>query len=101
MELYFYIHAEFCDVFYFQVPQPHISPIVNLNDPENLFGLTERVVAVESLVFLAEQLESLRPYLEHLVRHEPRKHFIQQFYLQVGRLKALYDREVKLNGCNL
>lgn len=66
-----------------KIPQPHISPIVNLNDPESLFGLSERVVAVESLVFLAEQLDSLRPYLEYLVRHEPRKHFVQQFYLQV------------------
>ncbi|KAK3932845.1 Syndetin [Frankliniella fusca] len=66
-----------------KVPQPHISPIVNLNNPENLFGLSERVVAVESLVFLAEQLDSLRPYLEHLVRHEPRKHLVQQFYLQM------------------
>ncbi|XP_034238333.1 syndetin isoform X2 [Thrips palmi] len=66
-----------------KVPQPHISPIVNINDPESLFGLSERVVAVESLVFLADQLDSIRPYLEHLVRHEPRKHYIQQFYLQM------------------
>lgn len=80
-----------------KVPQPHISPIVNLNDPENLFGLQERVVAVESLVFLAEQLESLRPYMEHLVRQEPRKHYVQQFYLQM--VSVALDLRLPVYAC--
>ncbi len=32
-----------------RVPAPHLSPIVNLARPESLFGLNERIVAMESL----------------------------------------------------
>ena len=32
-----------------RVRAPHLSPIVNLNRPEGLFGLNERIVAMESL----------------------------------------------------
>ena len=40
-----------------------LSPGVQLQDPEQLAGLQERIVAVESGVFLACQLSSLLPYL--------------------------------------
>ena len=31
------------------IPHPHISPAVNLQQPNTLYGLVERVVATESL----------------------------------------------------
>lgn len=36
---------------YDKVRQPQLSSIVNLSQPEKLHGLTERIVAVESLIF--------------------------------------------------
>lgn len=63
-----------------KVPEPRISPIVDLTQQEMLHGLAERVVAVESLVFLAKQLEFLHSYLEHL---QGGSSFLQQFFSQV------------------
>jgi hypothetical protein len=53
---------------------------VDLTQQETLHGLAERVVAVESLVFLAKQLEFLHSYLEHL---QGDSSFLQQFFSQV------------------
>ncbi|RZF38465.1 hypothetical protein LSTR_LSTR011955 [Laodelphax striatellus] len=60
------------------VPAANISPDVDLTNSEQLFGLQERVVAVESLVFLAEQFKYLRPYLEQLLSAS--KHILTTFY---------------------
>ncbi|CAK9828590.1 Vps50 [Anthophora retusa] len=65
-----------------KVRQPQLSSIVNLSQPENLHGLTERIVAVESLIFLGRQYESLKPYLEHLIGPSPQRGFLHQFYMQ-------------------
>lgn len=65
-----------------KVRQPQLSSIVNLSQPEKLHGLTERIVAVESLVFLGRQYESLKPYLEHLIGASPQRGFLHQFYMQ-------------------
>ncbi|XP_063219060.1 syndetin [Bacillus rossius redtenbacheri] len=46
---------------------PRVSIGVDLTQPETLYGLPKRVVAVESLIFLAKQFEFLHSYLEHLV----------------------------------
>ncbi|XP_069681255.1 syndetin isoform X2 [Periplaneta americana] len=62
-----------------KVPQPHISSVVDLGQQESLHGLAERVVAVESLVFLAKQLEFLQSYLEHL---QGGSSYLQQFFSQ-------------------
>lgn len=62
------------------MPEPHISPVVDLTQQETLHGLAERVVAVESLVFLAKQLEFLHGYLEHL---QGGSSFLQNFFSQV------------------
>lgn len=59
-----------------------ISPMVDLKTPEKLHGLAERIVAVESLVFLSRQYEFLQEYLEHLVS-QPNKVVLQQFFSQV------------------
>lgn len=65
-----------------RVRQPQLSSIVNLSAPEKLHGLTERVVAVESLIFLGQQYEDLKPYLEHLIASSPQRGFLHQFYMQ-------------------
>ncbi|XP_041367289.1 syndetin-like [Gigantopelta aegis] len=64
-----------------RVPPATMSPIVDLHSPNRLFGLAERVVATESLVYLAEQLEFLQPFLESMIP-PTKKAFLQQFYSQ-------------------
>ncbi|XP_076633373.1 vacuolar protein sorting 50 [Colletes latitarsis] len=65
-----------------KVQQPQLSSIVNLSQPERLHGLIERIVAVESLIFLGQQYEGLKPYLEHLIATSPQRGFLHQFYMQ-------------------
>lgn len=65
-----------------KILKPHLSPIVNLFQPESLHGLAERIVAVESLIFLSKQMEFLQGYLESLIA-PPNKKMLQQFYNQV------------------
>jgi hypothetical protein len=55
---------------------------------ETLHGLAERVVAVESVMFLAKQLEFLQSYLEHL---QGGSSFLQLFFSQVCELLLLSD----------
>lgn len=65
-----------------KIQQPLISPIVNLTQPEKLHGLTERAVAVESLIFLGQQYESFKHYFEHLIANSPERNYLHQFYVQ-------------------
>ncbi|KAG1946996.1 syndetin [Pimephales promelas] len=64
-----------------KVPSPHLSQLVILTASETLYGLAERVVATESLVFLAEQFEFLQPHLDTMMP-SAKKPFLQQFYSQ-------------------
>lgn len=64
-----------------KVPSPHLSHLVILTSGNSLYGLAERVVATESLVFLAEQFECLQPHLD-AVMPAAKKPFLQQFYSQ-------------------
>ncbi|XP_041039660.1 syndetin isoform X1 [Carcharodon carcharias] len=64
-----------------KVPSPHLSHLVVLNSTETLYGLAERVVATESLVFLADQFECLQPHLDAMMP-SAKKPFLQQFYSQ-------------------
>lgn len=64
-----------------KVPSPHLSHLVVLTSADTLYGLAERVVATESLVFLAEQFEFLQPHLD-AVMPAAKKPFLQQFYSQ-------------------
>lgn len=64
---------------------PSISPAVDLLNPETLYGLTERIVGVESLIFLAEQYNLLRDYLKHLISEENDIHALELFYSQVKK----------------
>uniref|UniRef100_A0A672KAR5 VPS50 subunit of EARP/GARPII complex n=1 Tax=Sinocyclocheilus grahami TaxID=75366 RepID=A0A672KAR5_SINGR len=64
-----------------KVPRPHLSQLVILTSSDTLYGLAERVVATESLVFLAEQFEFLQPHLDTTMP-SAKKPFLQQFYSQ-------------------
>ncbi|XP_073920837.1 syndetin isoform X2 [Castor canadensis] len=64
-----------------KIPSPHLSHLVVLTSGDTLYGLAERVVATESLVFLAEQFEFLQPHLD-AVMPAVKKPFLQQFYSQ-------------------
>lgn len=54
-----------------KVKQPHLSSIVDLSDPEKLYGLAERAAAVESLIFLGQQYENFKSYFEYLTVNSP------------------------------
>ncbi|XP_039978184.1 syndetin isoform X4 [Xiphias gladius] len=64
-----------------KVPSPHLSQLVVLTSSGTLYGLAQRVVATESLVFLAEQFESLQSHLDTMMP-AAKKPFLQQFYSQ-------------------
>uniref|UniRef100_A0AAY4EJ80 VPS50 EARP/GARPII complex subunit n=1 Tax=Denticeps clupeoides TaxID=299321 RepID=A0AAY4EJ80_9TELE len=64
-----------------KVPIPHLSQLVVLTASGTLYGLAQRVVATESLVFLAEQFEFLQPHLDTMMP-SAKKPFLQQFYSQ-------------------
>lgn len=61
--------------------QPRPSQMIDLNNPESLHGLAERIAAVESLIFLSKQLDMLRPYLENLILPH-QKIILQTFFEQ-------------------
>ncbi|KAM9308738.1 syndetin isoform 2-T2 [Gastrophryne carolinensis] len=64
-----------------KIPSPRLSHLVVLTSSNTLYGLTQRVVATESLVFLAEQFEFLQTHLD-AVMPAAKKPFLQQFYSQ-------------------
>ncbi|KAK9506582.1 hypothetical protein O3M35_008485 [Rhynocoris fuscipes] len=65
-----------------KVSEANISPVVDLSDPETLYGLQERIIAMESLIFLSEQFNFLKSYLEKLLQSQGSTHFLNQFYSQ-------------------
>ncbi|GAB1605109.1 syndetin-like isoform X2 [Argonauta hians] len=70
-----------------KIRQASLSPTVNLTNPNKLFGLSERIVAAESLVFLSEQFELLQPYLDTMIPVN-KKAFLQQFYSQTVKMAS-------------
>lgn len=63
--------------------KPTLSPLVDLGKPEQLHGLAERIVGVESVLFLAKQYEFLQEFLEYLIP-PPNKIMLQQFFAHVS-----------------
>ncbi|XP_059063012.1 syndetin [Achroia grisella] len=51
---------------------PELPQHLTLSSEETLHGLSERIVAVESVIFLANQYELLQPYLESIVAQHQR-----------------------------
>ncbi|KAL8602932.1 hypothetical protein ACOMHN_057242 [Nucella lapillus] len=70
-----------------KVPAATLLSVVDVTSPSMLYGLAERTVAVESLVFLASQLEMLEAHLEALIPPN-RKAFLQTFYSQTVKMAA-------------
>lgn len=70
-----------------RIPAPHISPRINLSDSSNLFSLPERMAAMESLAFLASQLDSLQPILERAL---PPQRCIIRFTISESLLRTLF-----------
>lgn len=66
-----------------KILKPTLSSMVDLQKPEKLHGLAERIVGVESLIFLSKQYEFLQEYLEYLVP-QTNKIMLQQFFAQVS-----------------
>ncbi|XP_048579827.1 syndetin isoform X2 [Nematostella vectensis] len=64
-----------------KVPYPYLSPMVDLTREDSMFGLAERILATESLVFLAKQFEFLHGPLEAIIPSNKRA-FLSQFYSQ-------------------
>lgn len=69
-----------------KIQVPRLSTVVDLTSPERLFGLAPRVVAAESLQFLAEQFVFLAPHLEALLPSSKRS--CVQAHLQTASLSA-------------
>lgn len=65
-----------------KVRQPHRSPAINLDDSTNLFGLTERIVAVESLIFLENQYKLFQLYLNSTIIDNEKNIDLNQLYFQ-------------------
>lgn len=59
-------------------PYPDIPSHIDLKSEEHLHGLSERIVAVESVIFLAKQFELLHPYLESIIA-QPQRMIIDHF----------------------
>lgn len=57
--------------------------MLSLSDANNVYGVSERIVAVESLVFLGEQYKLLHSYLNTLLMSDTTSYSLQQFYNQV------------------
>nr|CAB3228148.1 coiled-coil domain-containing protein 132 [Phallusia mammillata] len=66
----------------FRKPVP--CALVDLSSPASNYGITERVVATESLVCLAEQFQHLQKNLEQMIP-QTKKAFLHQFYSQTVR----------------
>lgn len=66
-----------------QIREPVALHMLSLTDANNLYGVSERIVAVESLVFLSEQYKLLLAYLNTLLTSDTSNYSLQQFYNQV------------------
>ncbi|KAL7636151.1 UNVERIFIED_CONTAM: hypothetical protein RMT77_012908 [Armadillidium vulgare] len=62
-------------------PPPTLGPNILKDLPESLYSLPVRVIAVESLLFLSQQLEFLQSQIESLMpSSNSKKNFLQKFY---------------------
>lgn len=71
-----------------RVPCPQITPNLQLDHSNQLYGLRARLVAAESVVFLARQMEILQPNLLALIPAS-KEASLNQFVIQVGFVELL------------
>ncbi|XP_050526008.1 syndetin [Daktulosphaira vitifoliae] len=84
---------------YSYVREPDALHMLSLEDANNMYGVSERIVAVESLVFLAEQFNLLHDYLHSLIVTDSGVYSLQQFYNQTVSVsmdlrKPIYGRVI-------
>lgn len=77
------------------------SPCIQLQDRDSLFSLAQRIVAVESLIFLEKQLEVLRPVLGTLLPPSRPSKALELFYKSVSTLEVHVDGFNPLQTVNL
>eukprot|EP01117_Protostelium_nocturnum_P007743 TRINITY_DN2771_c1_g3_i1.p1 TRINITY_DN2771_c1_g3~~TRINITY_DN2771_c1_g3_i1.p1 ORF type:complete len:978 (+),score=333.39 TRINITY_DN2771_c1_g3_i1:163-3096(+) len=58
---------------------PQVNPILPINDPNSLYCLGERVVAVQSTLFLCDALQYLKPHLQTYLPVSYDNHFLHLF----------------------
>lgn len=80
-----------------KVPCPESPNHLNLTSEETLHGLSERIVAVESVIFLAKQYELLQPYLESIVASH-QKMILEHF--KDNTLAVVQDLRVPVYMCS-
>ncbi|CAH0599560.1 unnamed protein product [Chrysodeixis includens] len=80
-----------------KIPSPDPPQHLNLTIEESLHGLSERIVAVESVIFLAKQYEILQPYLESIVA--PHQRMILE-YFKDNTLAVVQDLRVPVYMCS-
>ncbi|KAE9556302.1 hypothetical protein FO519_000485 [Halicephalobus sp. NKZ332] len=74
-----------------------LSPCLSLDSIENCFSLAERIIGIESLVFLKRQFEDLRPVLQSLVPHNKQLPVLEKFYQ--SSLLVIVDIRKSSLGC--
>lgn len=74
-----------------------LSSLVQLHDPQQIYALSERIVGVESVVFLAKQLNVLHPILESLVSSFSAPSYFTEFLAQI--LPSTFDIRKSVYGC--
>ncbi|XP_026725557.1 syndetin-like [Trichoplusia ni] len=80
-----------------KIPCPDPPQHLNLGIEESLHGLSERIVAVESVIFLAKQYEILQPYLESIVSSHQR--MILE-YFKDNTLAVVQDLRIPVYMCS-
>lgn len=61
----------------------HISPCLDILSPDTGFGLSERIIGVESVIFLKKQFEFLRPVLQSLLPQNKQLPVLEKLYKEV------------------
>lgn len=64
-----------------RIVAPTLSMMVNLQDPQTLYGFTHKLIGVESLVFLSKQLKMVYHNLDSWIPFN-KQAFLSQFYGQ-------------------
>lgn len=63
------------------VKVPLLCPMVNISSPDDLYGISHKACSVESLMFLAEAMKSVKPFIKQLLHtkdHPAYKNFYEQ-----------------------
>ncbi|XP_058789104.1 syndetin isoform X2 [Phymastichus coffea] len=70
-------------IFNDKIRRPQLSLTVDLISAVTLFGLKERIIATESLIFFGLQLESIRHNFNSLMLDDCSRHSLDKFYCQI------------------